>query len=332
MSTRIELPRILATDPLTSPVHGVVRWSPAKSVWLAAHALVALVGGVLTFSPGAAAAFVVTTAATLCLGHSLGMHRKLIHGSFTCPKWLEYFLVHCGVLVGMAGPFGMVRTHDLRDWAQRQPDCHPYLRHGERPLKDAWWQLCCDLHLRHPPTFAPEAGLAGDRVYRFMERTWMLQQLPLAIVLFAFGGLPWVIWGVSARATVSVIGHWFIGYHAHNDGGMDHEVVGAAVQGRNVKWVSYLTMGESWHNNHHAFPGSALLGIYDDQPDPGWWVLAALAHLGLVRDPVLPWQLPRRAALHALTLRARRGTGMKLPRCGAGCGVPAAGRRPAPDR
>jgi hypothetical protein len=36
-------------------------------------------------------------------------------------KVLERFLVWLGVLVGMAGPFGILRIHDIRDWAQREP-------------------------------------------------------------------------------------------------------------------------------------------------------------------------------------------------------------------
>ena len=38
-------------------------------------------------------------------------------------------------LVGMAGPVGMPRTHDLRDWAQRQPQCHDHFGHRGR---QAW--------------------------------------------------------------------------------------------------------------------------------------------------------------------------------------------------
>jgi stearoyl-CoA desaturase (delta-9 desaturase) len=53
-------------------------------------------------------------------------------------------------------------------------------------------------------------------------------------------------------------------------------VDGAAVQGRNIPLTSLLTMGESWHNNHHAFPGSARLGLYAGEWDPGWWMLLVL--------------------------------------------------------
>jgi stearoyl-CoA desaturase (delta-9 desaturase) len=307
MHDRTELSRIFLADAQTNALQGSVHWAPAKSLWLSAHFLVALVGGALTFSWSALGVFFITTAATLCLGHSLGMHRRLIHNSYECPRWLEYFLVHCGVLVGLAGPFGMTHTHDLRDWAQRQGDCHSYLRHGSGLLKDGWWQLHCDLLLDHPPQFRPEARMANDRVLRFMERSWMAQQLPLALLLFLLGGWAFVVWGICARVTVSVTGHWLVGYYAHNQGGMDNEVVGAAVQGRNVKWMSYATMGESWHNNHHAFPGSARLGLYPGQADPGWWVLMALRRAGLVRDVVLPGDLPARKQLRPLAERARAG-------------------------
>lgn len=81
---------------------------------------------------------------------------------------------------------------------------------------------------------------------------------------------------------------------------MHHVVDGAAVQGRNVKWASLVTMGESWHNNHHAFPGSAKLGLHAGEWDPGWWVLLGLRKLGLVWHCRLPADLPARAELRRI--------------------------------
>src|SRR6267142_5125122 len=109
-------------DQDSSPVEGVVRWAPAKSLWIGAMTSAAILCGPYLFSWDAFALFIVGSAVTLCFGHSVGMHRRLIHGSFDCPLWLEYFCVYLGTLVGMAGPIGMVRIHDFRDWAQRQPD------------------------------------------------------------------------------------------------------------------------------------------------------------------------------------------------------------------
>jgi len=279
---------------------GEVRYAPAKSLWFLGMLAGAVIGGLLTFSPGAFALFLVSTAWVLLFGHSLGSHRKLIHDSFQCPKWLEYSLVYCGVQVGLAGPLGLLRQHELRDYAQRLPDCHDYLRHGRSPWLDAWWQLNCSLHLVNPPAVSIEPRIADDRFYRFLERTWMLQQLPPALLFYAWGGWSFVFWGVCARVTAGVFGHWLIGYFAHNHGGMHHEVRHAAVQGRNIRSVSLLTMGECWHNNHHAYPGSARLGLYPGEWDPGWWLLSLLRRMGLVWNLRLPEDLPARPELQAL--------------------------------
>ena len=56
-------------------------------------------------------------------------------------------------------------------------------------------------------------------------------------------------------------------------------------------------MGEAWHNNHHAFPGSARLGLGEGESDPGWWVLTVLARLGLVWNVKTPEALPHRPNL-----------------------------------
>lgn len=279
---------------------GHVAWEPVRSLWFSLMAVAALVGGAATFSWPAFALFVVSTATVLLLGHSLGMHRKLIHDSFACPQWLEYLLVYCGVQVGLAGPIGLVRTHDLRDYAQRLPACHDYLAHRRGWVVDAWWQLHCELRLARPPRIEIEPRIAQDRFYRFLQRTWMWHHLPWALGFYMIGGWGWVFWGVCARIAAGVFGHWLIGYFAHNHGGMHHEVRGAAVQGRNVRWVSLLTMGECWHNNHHAFPGSARLGLYPGEWDPGWWLLRAGERIGLVGDLRLPADLPPRDELHRL--------------------------------
>src|SRR4051812_25034255 len=269
-------------------------------------AAAALGGGAFTVSAGAIVLYVISTAVVLLFGHSLGSHRKLIHDSFQCPRWLEYTLVYLGVQVGLAGPLGLLRQHELRDYAQRLPDCHDYLRHGRVFWRDAWWQLCCDLHLAQEPPLVIEARIARDRFYLFLERTWMAQQLPWAALFYAWGGWGFVFWGVCARVTTGVFGHWVIGFFAHNHGEMRHVVDGAAVQGRNVRWTSLLTMGESWHNNHHAFPGSARLGLRDDEWDPGWWALRAFQRVGLAWNFRLPEHLPRRPELRAVTQVGRR--------------------------
>lgn len=179
--------------------------------------------------------FLLLTGGSLLLGHSVGFHRRLIHRSFDCPLWLERCLVWVGTCVGMSGPFWMIRTHDMRDWAQRQADCHDYLAHQRPMLIDAWWQMHCRLDLDHPPTF--DLGVAGrDRFYRFLDATWMAQQIPIALLLFFAGGWGWVLWGICVRISISVTGHWFIGHLAHRRGRQSWIVNGAGVQAHDVPW------------------------------------------------------------------------------------------------
>lgn len=276
-------------------LEGEVRYSFLRSFWLSAMLCGALIGGAMTASLAAISLFVLTTGLVLLLGHSLGSHRKLIHNSYACPRWLEYLLVWFGVQVGLAGPLGLLRQHELRDFAQRKPHCHAYLRHGGGMLTDAWWQLHCDLVLANAPAIRIEAAIADDRFYRFLERTWMLQQLPVALVFWAWGGWAFVFWGVCARVSACVVGHWLIGYFAHNHGPMNFEVRNAAVQGHNIRFASLLTMGECWHNNHHAFPGSARLGLLPGEWDPGWWALCLLQRAGLVWNLALPGSIQLKA-------------------------------------
>ncbi len=281
----------------TNPCDGVVVWAPVKSLWFTAHALVALVGGVLTFQMPAALFGAGLTFLTLCLGHTIGLHRLLIHRSFECYRWVEYLLVHLGTVVGMGGPFRMLYAHDIRDWAQRQPACHPLFIDQHPVWRDLWWQLHCEMRLAHPPVFVIESAVANDPVYKLLQRTWMLQQIPWALLCYALGGWPFVVWGMSVRITVSLIGHSLVGYFAHNHGDREWQLEGHAVQGFNVPGLSLLTMGEAWHNNHHAFPGSARLGLHATQFDPGWWALVVLRLFGLVWNLKQPSDLAPRTEL-----------------------------------
>ena len=278
-------------------VAGMVRWAPAKSLWHVGLAVSAATLAPFATTVGSVLVFLVLTYLTLLLGHSVGMHRKLIHRSFDCPKWLERTLVYLGVLVGMAGPIGILRIHDIRDWAQREPKCHDFFSHRRSIWLDAFWQLNCRFEFERPPSFLVEPEVRRDPFYRWLERTWMLQQVPLAFVLFWFGGWAWVVWGICVRVTVSVSGHWVVTYLTHNPGPSPWFVRDAGVQASNLNGYGLLTMGECWHNNHHAFPESARIGLSRNELDPGWLVIASLRRLGLVSRAGAPRHISQREDL-----------------------------------
>jgi stearoyl-CoA desaturase (delta-9 desaturase) len=283
---------------LTDIREGRVTWDPARSLWFGAVALVAVAGAVPAAirSPSAVVLFVLTSIVTLCAGHSVGIHRGLIHRAYRVPCWLEHALVYVGVLVGLGGPIGLVRMHNTRDFQQNQPRCHDYFAHRQPLWRDYFWNLHCRFEFRTPFDPRVDPRIEGDRVYRFLEQTWRWQQLPWALVLLAIGGWPWLIWGTFVRLTVATTGHWFVGHVAHRTGYRTHENRGAAVQGWNSPLLGALSMGEGWHNNHHAFPTSARLGIRWWEVDLGWWLVAALRALGLARDVRLPGDETRAAS------------------------------------
>jgi fatty-acid desaturase len=100
--------------------------------------------------------------------------------------------------------------------------------------------------------------------------------------------MPWLVWGVFVRVAVSVASHWVVTYYAHNPGLGNWRVFRASVQASNLSRIAFLTHGECWHNNHHAFPESARLGLDDGQLDVGWIVLKWLEQRGWVWNLGLP--------------------------------------------
>ncbi|MEM8836807.1 MAG: acyl-CoA desaturase [Pseudomonadota bacterium] len=274
--------------PESSPTDGRVVWSPAKSLWYSSMLLAGVAGIIIYPSLEAALLTFVLMLLTLCLGHSVGIHRLLIHRAFEAPRWLEYTLVYLGTLVGMAGPIGMFRIHEIRDWQQQQPDCHSFAKHDVGFWQDALWQMHCEQLLNNPPKLIIEDRVAHDRFYQWLERTWRWQQLPLAVILYAIGGIGFVLWGIGLRIAVSLTGHWCTVHFAHTVGDRPFVQNNIAIDGRNLPILGIFTFGEAFHNNHHAFPRSARMGLTASQLDPGWWVIQGFAALGLAKDVRVP--------------------------------------------
>lgn len=283
-----------------SPLTGKIVWDKSRSLWNTFIFLTAILIAPFYFTWSAFLIFLILCALTLCTGHSVGFHRKLIHRSFKCSKKLEHFLIWMGTITGIGGPLWTIRIHDTRDWSQRQPKCHDYLAHRQGLLKDAWYNLHCKFILDKPPKFDPGEEINNDSFIQFLQKTWMLQQLPIAIVLFYLGGIPWLIWGISVRVAACTTMHWYISYFAHTKGPQSWLVDGAGVQAHDVPMVAIPTFGESWHNNHHAFPASAKHGLYPGQIDLGWNFIQLLETLGLVWDINVPSNLPPRKGITAV--------------------------------
>lgn len=273
---------------VADPVAGFVKYDVAKMTWNLGMVVTAIVLAPLTFSVEAFVLFLTLTYFSLLIGHSAGMHRMMIHRAYDCHPIVEKLLIYVGVLVGMSGPFGIIRIHDTRDWAQRQRECHDFFSHKRSYLQDVWWQLTSKFVFEKPPEIVIEDKYADSRYYQLLERTWRYHQILLGAVLYLWGGWSFVVWGVFVRVSVSVVGHWSITYFCHNPGQGRWRVVDAAVQASNIPGLGVMTYGECWHNNHHAFPESARIGLDKGQCDPAYRFIQIMEFAGLANNVGTP--------------------------------------------
>lgn len=265
------------------PCQGSVKLDSAKFLWNGVMLFGAIAAPFFTNIP-TIILFVATTYLTLLLGHSVGMHRLMIHRNADAVLPLERGLILLGTWVGIGGPTQIIAVHDLRDWAQRQPACHDFFSHRRGYWRDLTWQLFYRFDFENAPTVEVEPHYSEDGFYRHLSRHWRWHQLGLAVVFFMLGGLPFVLWGVCMRVAVSTVGHWSVTYICHNPGPARYRVAKAGVQASDLTGplIGFFTHGECWHSNHHAFPESARIGLYKGQIDPAAWVIERLAKKGLI--------------------------------------------------
>jgi len=85
--------------------------------------------------------------------------------------------------------------------------------------------------------------------------------------------------GGLLRLFLSSNSTWALNSICHRFGSRPHA---CKDHSRNNAWLALPTLGESWHNNHHAFPTSAAHGLRWWQLDLNYLFIAALEKLGLV--------------------------------------------------
>jgi len=233
-----------------------------------------------TFSWSALIVFCVTWWFSLVMGICLCYHRLLTHRSFKTPKWFEYFLTLCAVLSWQGGPIDWVGTHRLHH-AHSDEHEDPHSPHHGFNWAHATWTLRHRREGHNPRTAAKD--LMRDPVMVFLDRWHFVPQFILAGVLFAFGGLPWVIWGVALRVTLGYHATWLVNSAAHTWGYQTHKT---GDDSRNNWWVALVSFGEGWHNNHHAHQRSAAHGMRWYEIDMTYWMIRVLSFVGLARNLV----------------------------------------------
>lgn len=263
---------------------GVVRLSPAKTAWLHAHIAAALVALGLGLHAIWWAPAVGLTFLTLCLGHSVGLHRGLIHRTYDSPRAVQRALVALFVLTGLGGPLSWIRLHRVRDYWQNRGDCPPYFAYEHTLARDFVWNLHLSFTPRSWQRYGLDPKLESDRYLRVFERTWWLVNLLFYATLVVSVGWEAALVLGPTRVAGSVLGHWFIGFWTHKHGSRRFRIVGAAEEGTNSVLLGWISFTEGFHNNHHAHPDSARMGVRGYELDIGWLAILALERLGLVRD------------------------------------------------
>jgi fatty-acid desaturase len=264
---------------------GRVRVDWGKSLWFWGMAVPGLVIGVPELTAATAALAMTLAFVTLCLGHSVGLHRGLIHRSYRASPIVRGALAYLAVQTGLGGPLTWIRFHAVRDTWQNQPECPRYFAYDHSLLRDLYWNL----HLRFEPAndqamHRVPTELLQDRWLRYLERTWPLHVASLAALLWLTLGPAAVASCVCARVAAGTIGHVIITYAGHRWGEQRFVIPGASDSGRNVWLLGVLSFGEGFHNNHHAFPRSARMGLRRHELDLGWCCIWLMEKLGLVRD------------------------------------------------
>jgi stearoyl-CoA desaturase (Delta-9 desaturase) len=232
------------------------------------------------------------------LGITIGYHRLLTHRSFRCGPVVRAIFVTCGCTALEGPPIEWVANHRKHHaFSDLEGDPHsPHVGHGEgwrAPLRGLWhahlgWVFGDDF--ANQRRYAPD--LIADPVVNFINETFLLWAVVGLAIPFGLGyaltgtldgALLGLLWGGAVRLLVLHHVTFSINSLCHYFGRQEYET---GDESRNLAWLAPLSFGEAWHNNHHAFPTSARHGLKGSQFDPSWFVIRALARLGLVTDVI----------------------------------------------
>ena len=115
----------------------------------------------------------------------------------------------------------------------------------------------------------------------FLDRHQLVPAIVLAVACFLIDGLPGLLIGFFLSTVFLYHGTFFINSLAHVHGNQRY-VTGD--DSRNNWWLAVITLGEGWHNNHHAYQRSTRQGFRWYEIDITYYLLKAMSWVGLVWD------------------------------------------------
>jgi stearoyl-CoA desaturase (delta-9 desaturase) len=131
--------------------------------------------------------------------------------------------------------------------------------------------------------------IINDPIYQFLEQGydvrrahWLVFFINTSFRLILWSLFGWQVAAASALAGLAVLQvPLFLNVFCHMPK-LGYKNFAADDDSVNVWWVALLAHGEGWHNNHHAFPGSARSGILPHEFDLSWQALRLMKALKLV--------------------------------------------------
>jgi stearoyl-CoA desaturase (delta-9 desaturase) len=243
------------------------------------------------------------------LGVTVGYHRTLTHRSLELPKWFLYPLVFMGL--GAGPPIPWVSNHRNHHAKTDTPeDPHAPGIHGFWFAHCGWYlgirnRLACFLYaMAGPLRLLIDAACRPVYTTDSCSNTQDLKKFPFLVFI---SRRPGYILGVLIHTVPFVICLAFQNYYllailwltvvamynagdavnsvTHRWGGADFQT---SDKSRNHFWVAMFSLGEGWHNSHHAFPSSARHGLAPGQLDFSWLFIQLLRRLKIasaVRQP-----------------------------------------------
>jgi stearoyl-CoA desaturase (delta-9 desaturase) len=227
------------------------------------------------------------------IGITVGFHRHFAHGSFKAQGGVRAALAVLGSMSAQGTLAYWVSVHRQHHAASDEDgDPHsPWPRNGERRMHALWRaHASWTIDHPHPETWKLARDLLGNRLLWSVNRSypiWVASGLvaPAALSAIVHHSLLGALYGFLCGGLARI----FVVFHITSSVNSVCHLVGSRPyetrdQSRNNSWLALPTLGESWHNNHHAFPTSARMGFAWWQIDISAAVIRGLELAGLAHD------------------------------------------------
>jgi stearoyl-CoA desaturase (delta-9 desaturase) len=229
---------------------------------------------------------VTTTSIVLCItlyvvrmfGVTAGYHRFFSHRSFKTSRigqFLFAFLAMSSTQKSVLWWAALHRHHHRH--SDTEEDVHSPV-HRSFFYSHVGWIF----DKKHDRTRIDEVpDLAKYPELRFLDKHQLVPAILLAVLCFAIDGWPGLLIGFFLSTVFLYHGTFFINSLAHVHGKQRYLT---GDDSRNNWWLAIITLGEGWHNNHHAYQRSTRQGFRWYEFDPTYYVLKALSWTGFVWD------------------------------------------------